>query len=114
MVRRAHFALLLHLGVGESRDSHHCSGRSQALVQQIPSHLVQRTGVPPLQSPRIRTDVAPPLGMDLDRIRTGTNSDVNICHNLFRMRIRIQLLTNTNAKRMFRIQICIRITRFIP
>jgi hypothetical protein len=55
----------------------------------------------------------PPVGMDSDRIRTDTNSDVTIYHILFRIRIRIRILSNTNTKRIFRIRIHIRIlTRF--
>jgi hypothetical protein len=54
------------------------------------------------------------LGMDSNRIRTDTNSDVTIYHILFRIRIRIRILSNTNTKRIFRIRIHIRIlTRFI-
>jgi hypothetical protein len=45
------------------------------------------------------------LWMDSDRIHTNTNSDVTIYHILFR---RIRILSNTNAKRIFRIR-----TRFI-
>jgi hypothetical protein len=53
------------------------------------------------------------VGMDSDRIRTDTNSDVTICHILFRIRIRIRILSNTNTKWIFRIRIHIRIlTRF--
>jgi hypothetical protein len=55
------------------------------------------------------------LGMDSDRIRTDTNSDVTIYHILFRIRIRIRIriLSNTNTKRIFWIRIHIRIlTRF--
>jgi hypothetical protein len=42
--------------------------------------------------------------MDSDRIRTDMNSDVTIYHILFRIRIRIQILSNTNTKRIFRIR----------
>jgi hypothetical protein len=49
--------------------------------------------------PRVRIR----LGMDSDRIRTDTNPDVTIYHIVFRIRIRI--LSNTNAKRIFRIRI---------
>jgi hypothetical protein len=51
------------------------------------------------------------LGMDSDRIRTDTKSDVTIYHILFQIwiRIRIRILSNTNTKRIFRIRIHIRI-----
>jgi hypothetical protein len=53
------------------------------------------------------------VGMDSDRIRTDTNADVTIYHILFRIRIQIQILSNTNTKWIFRIWIHIRIvTRF--
>jgi hypothetical protein len=55
----------------------------------------------------------PCVGMDSDRIRTDTNADVTIYHILFRIRIRIRILSNTNTKQIFRIRIHIRIlTRF--
>jgi hypothetical protein len=54
------------------------------------------------------------VGMDSDQIRTNTNSDVTIYHILFRIRIRMRILSNANTKWIFRIRICIQIlTRFI-
>jgi hypothetical protein len=47
------------------------------------------------------------LGMDSDRIRMETNPNVTMYHILIRIRIRI--LSNTNIKRIVRIQIYIRI-----
>jgi hypothetical protein len=54
-----------------------------------------------------------PIGMDSDGIRTDTNADVTIYHILFRIPIRIRILSNTNTKWIFRIRIHIGIlTRF--
>jgi hypothetical protein len=46
-------------------------------------------------------------GMDSDRIRMETDSNVTIYHILIRIRIRI--LSDTNAKRIVRIRIYIQI-----
>jgi hypothetical protein len=39
----------------------------------------------------VNTNYAPMIGMDSDRIRTDTNSDVTIYHILFQIRIRIRI-----------------------
>jgi hypothetical protein len=47
--------------------------------------------------------------MDSDRIRMETNSNATIYHILIQIWIRIRILSDTNAKRIVRIRIYIRI-----
>jgi hypothetical protein len=84
-------------------------------------HLGPHLTPPTLVTSDARNRLAPPvsprpypfLGMDSDRIRTDTNSDVTIYHILFRIRIRLRILSNTDTKWIFQIRIHIRIlTRF--
>jgi hypothetical protein len=74
-------------------------------------HLFIGTGRSPCEITSMPFTFAndPKVGMDSDRIRMETNSDVTIYHILIRIRIRIRILSNTNTKRIVRIRIRVRI-----